>query len=154
MKKQPVKTDRWKRPLIGWREYVALPDLDVQKVKVKVDTGARSSSLHAFDIQPFRRGSLDWVSFMILPNQHSRLNAVRTEAPLLEYRHVRSSSGHQSERPVIRTSILLGQYRWVIDLTLTSRDEMGFRMLLGRQAIRKRFLVDTGRSFLSGWTPE
>jgi hypothetical protein len=154
MPRQPIKTDRWKRPLVGWREYVALPDYGVEKIKAKVDTGARSSSLHAFDIEPFQHGSVDWIAFSIHPVQHSRRGEIRTEAPLLEYRHVRSSNGHSAERPVVRTSIVLGEFRWVIDLTLTSRDEMGFRMLLGRQAIRKRFLVDTGRSFLSGWQPE
>jgi hypothetical protein len=137
-------------PYIGWREWLALPDLDVPLIKAKVDTGARSSSLHAFDISEFRRGKNTWLRFTIAPQQRSLASGIVTEAPLVEYRSVRSSSGHQSYRPVIRTTIILGDLKWTTEITLSSRDEMGFRMLLGRQAIANRFLVDSGKSFLTG----
>lgn len=136
-------------PLIGWREWVGLPGLGISAVKAKVDTGARSSALHAFDLEPFRRGGQQFIRFKVHPLQRNLTVAVQAEAEVLEYRHVRSSGGHVTWRPVILTSIeLLGQ-RWLVELTLASRDTMGFRMLLGRQAIRGRFAVDAGRSFLA-----
>jgi hypothetical protein len=136
--------------VIGWREWVALPELGIAATKAKVDSGARSSSLHAFDVEPFKRGKRWYVRFKVHPQQRDAATTVVTEAELLEYRHVRSSTGHDSHRPVIRTAIeLLGQ-RWSIELTLAARDAMGFRMLLGREALRGRFLVDPSRSFLGG----
>lgn len=136
--------------VIGWREWIGLPDLGIEAIKVKVDTGARSSSLHAYDLQEFERHGRKMVRFAIHPVQRSDTKVVETEAPLLEYRSVRSSTGRARTRPVIVTNItLLGQL-WAVELTLANRDEMGFRMLLGRQAIRRRFLVDTSRSFYGG----
>lgn len=136
--------------LIGWREWIALPDLGVKQIKAKVDTGARSSSLHAWDIEEFTRDGRAWLRFLLHPLQRSIKKSVHAEAELLEYRPVRSSTGHQSLRPVIVThAVLLGQ-KWPIELTLASRDEMGFRMLLGREALRGRFLVHSGASFLAG----
>lgn len=137
------------KPTIGWREWVSLPDLGVKRVKAKVDTGARSSSLHAFDVEVVRgRGrSHGKVRFQVHPIQHDSGTTIYCEVPLHDERLVRSSDGRQELRPVIRTKIdILGE-SWEIDLTLTSRDVMGFRMLLGREAIRRRFLVDPGRSF-------
>lgn len=133
---------------LGWREWVALPDLDIPRIKVKVDTGARSSSLHAYDIEVFSRGRRDFVRFTVHPVQRETRTTIHCVAELYEHRHVKSSSGHREYRPIIRTAIELGGERWPIDLTLTTRDAMGFRMLLGREAIRKRFLVDPGRSYL------
>jgi hypothetical protein len=137
-------------PLIGWREWVALPDLSVPTIKVKIDTGARSSALHAYDVEEFRRQKQVWVRFAIHPRQRSRQPEIVAEAPLLEYRVVRSSLGQESYRPVIITTIELLDSRWPIELTLVDRDAMGFRMLLGRQAVRGRFLIHPGRSFLAG----
>ncbi len=134
---------------MGWREWVALPDLGVDRIKVKVDTGARSSSLHAFDLEDFTRKGEGWVRFKVHPIQHSSRGTVEVEAAVLERRSVRSSSGHEAMRPVIATAVELGGERWTIELTLTRRDAMGFRMLLGRQAVRGRCLVDPGRSFLT-----
>jgi len=134
--------------IIGWREWVALPDLDISRIKAKVDTGARSSSLHAFDIEVFSRRQRDLVRFIVHPVQRETKTTIRCVAELHEHRHVKSSSGHREYRPVIRTVLELGGERRPIDLTLTTRDAMGFRMLLGREAIRKRFLVDPGRSYL------
>lgn len=137
-------------PVIGWREWAGLPDFGIEWIKVKVDTGARSSSLHAFNLQPFRRNGVDWVRFQIHPVQRKRIKIMEVEAKVLEYRSVRSSSGKASLRPVIVTSVRLHGTEWPIELTLASRDEMGFRMLLGREAIRGHFLVDSGNSYYSG----
>lgn len=133
---------------IGWREWLALPELGIARIKAKVDTGARSSSLHAYDIEVFTRGKRDFVRFVVHPVQRETKTTVRCVAELHEHRHVKSSSGHREYRPIIRTAVELGGEIWPIDVTLTTRDEMGFRMLLGREAIRKRFLVDSGRSYL------
>lgn len=135
---------------IGWREWVALPDFGVQSIKAKIDTGARTSSLHAFDIERFRRRGRDMVRFMIHPEQRSKIGAQRVEAPLLDKRSVRPSSGESEVRHVVETSIELLGSCWLLELTLTRRDAMGFRMLLGRQALRGHILVDPGRSFLNG----
>jgi hypothetical protein len=137
-------------PAIGWREWVALPALGVGAIKVKVDSGARSSSLHAYAVREFRRDGRLMVAFTIHPLQRETHTTIEAEAELLEYRHVRSSGGHQTRRPVIVTPIKLFGQRWEIELTLASRDSMGFRMLLGRQAVRRRFLIDPARSFLAG----
>ena len=136
--------------VVGWREWVALPDLGVDAVKVKVDTGARSSSLHAFDMETFRRGRRDWVRFSIHPLQRSTAESVVAEAQILEYREIRSSGGQETRRPVIVTPVRFLDQTWDIELTLSTRDTMGFRMLLGREAVRHRFLVDPGRSFYGG----
>jgi hypothetical protein len=140
-------------PVIGWREWVGLPDLGVGVIKAKVDTGARSSSLHAFGLARFRRNGVSWVRFEIHPIQHSAEAAFGVEAEVLEYRRVRSSSGRSAMRPVIRTGLRLLGETWPIELTLASRDQMGFRMLLGREAFRRRFLVDASRSYLGGEPP-
>ena len=138
------------KPVIGWREWVALPQLGIPSIKPKIDTGARSSSLHAVDVEEFSRGDKIFVRFRVHPNQRNSKGTVTAEAQVLEYRNVKSSSGQKSLRPVIVTEIeILGQ-RWPIELTLADRDEMGFRMLLGREAIRGRFLVDAGSSFYGG----
>lgn len=138
------------RPAIGWREWIHLPDLGIEAIKAKVDTGARSSSLHAYDIERFRRGGRRYVRFKVHPLQRDFRTTVRTEAPLVDLRKVRSSSGAVSLRPVILTTIELLDQAWEIEVTLTRRDQMGFRMLLGRQAMRGRFVVDPARSFLGG----
>lgn len=137
-------------PAIGWREWVALPRLGVPTIKVKVDSGARSSALHAFDVEEYRHRGAPWVRFAVHPLQRNGQATVYCEAALDEYRTVRSSGGHETRRPVIVTEVELMNLRWSIELTLASRDAMGFRMLLGRQAVRNRFLVDTGHSFLAG----
>lgn len=140
-------------PEIGWREWVQLPALGIPAIKVKVDTGARSSSLHAYDIKRFQRGGVRMVRFKVHPIQRDFRTTVETEAELIDLRKVRSSSGAVSLRPVIVTEVELLGTRWEIEVTLTRRDAMGFRMLLGRQAIRGRFAVDAGRSFVGGKPP-
>jgi hypothetical protein len=138
------------RPIIGWREWVSLPELAIPAIKVKVDTGARSSSLHAFDVTTFTRRGKQILQFRVHPFQRDTARTVTATAPLLEYRRVRSSSGHATLRPVILTAVEWRGRRWTIELTLASRDQMGFRMLLGRAAIREQFVVDPGRSYLGG----
>ena len=137
-------------PLIGWREWITLPDLQVASLKVKVDTGARSSSLHAFDLVTFHRRGVEWVRFSIHPVQRSGKDMVEAEAKVLEHRSVRSSSGKATMRPVIVTRVELLGMVWPVELTLANRDAMVFRMLLGREAIRHRFLVDSGKSYYGG----
>jgi len=144
-----TKAKRSQLPVIGWREWVGLPEFGIKSIKVKVDTGARSSSLHAYDVTEFVRRGVKFVRFRIRPVQRSR-QEVLAEAELLEYRAVKTSSGRATMRPVIVTHVeLLGEF-WPVELTLANRDEMGFRMLLGREAFRRRFLVDGGRSFYGG----
>jgi len=137
-------------PMIGWREWVALPELGIATIKAKVDTGARSSALHAFDIDFFSRQGKRMVRFKVHPCQRDTQQTVAAEAELVDERGVRNSGGRLETRPVIRTTVELMGERWPIELTLTNRDAMGFRMLLGRQALRRRFLVHAGRSFLAG----
>ena len=152
-KKHTKKEKEQGGAVIGWREWVGLPDLGIKAIKVKVDTGARSSSLHAFDLEEFERNGKRMVRFAIHPVQRTNDKIVVAEARLLEHRSVRSSTGRARVRPVIVTNIELLGERWPVELTLANRDEMGFRMLLGREAIRKRFLVDVGRSFYGGKPP-
>jgi hypothetical protein len=137
-------------PVVGWREWLALPDFEINSIKAKLDTGARTSSLHVFDLSTFRRNGREWVRFGVHPLQRNTKKTVRAEARILEYRKVRSSTGQASLRPVIATSVTLLGRTWKIEVTLANRDAMGFRMLLGRQAVRKRFIVDPGRSFYGG----
>lgn len=137
-------------PVIGWREWVSLPDLGIDKIKAKVDTGARSSSLHAFDIEMFQKDGADWVRFKVHPVQRKDIALVELESPVLDTRSVRSSSGKAAVRPVIVTNVALLGVTWPVELTLANRHQMGFRMLLGRQAFRRRFLVDAGKSYLGG----
>lgn len=135
------------RPVIGWREWVALPELGIDRIKAKVDTGARSSSLHAFDVRLFERDGRQFVRFKLHPLQRSTKTTIQAEAPVLEFRPIKSSSGHITRRPVVKTQVSLMGQCWPIELTLASRDEMGFRMLLGREAVRGRFVVDAGGSY-------
>lgn len=144
-----------KRPpiVIGWREWIELPNLGIPRVKAKIDTGARSSSIHALDIKLSESAGKTFVDFRVHPLQRNAHETVRCRAEVLEYRLIRSSSGHAQKRPVIVTDIRVLGETWPIELTLANRDEMGFRMLLGREAIRKRFMVDCGKSFYGGQPP-
>lgn len=147
-------SDEKDRALIGWREWIALPELGVDWVKAKVDTGARTSSLHAWNIREFERDGHAWVRFVLHPEQRDDSYEIEVEAPLCERRHVRPSTGKRQLRPVIETSVVVHGQRFTTEITLASRDAMGFRMLLGRQALRERFLVDSAQSFVGGKRPK
>ncbi|MCA9088410.1 MAG: ATP-dependent zinc protease [Planctomycetaceae bacterium] len=134
-------------PVIGWREWVGLPLLSVDAIKVKVDSGARTSSLHAFHVERFRKEGGDFVRFQVHPLQRRSDVTIECVAPLLDYREIRSSNGAVTQRAVISTQLALLDELIDIELSLTRRDQMGFRMLLGREAIRSRFLVDSGLSY-------
>jgi hypothetical protein len=146
----PLSKTKPEPQVIGWREWIRLPDFGPSTIKAKVDTGARTSSLHAFEVEEFRRGKRDMVRFQIHPEQRSSKVSIEVEAPLLERRKVTPSSGHSELRPVVLTTIELMGESFEVELTLTRRDEMGFRMLLGRQALRGRFLVNPGKSYMNG----
>jgi len=135
-------------PVIGWREWIALPDLGIEAIKVKIDTGARSSALHAFEMETFSQNGKSMVQFKVHPYQGDTKQVVTVIGEVIETRQVRNSGGQTELRPVIQTIVELSGERWQIELTLTNRDEMGFRMLLGREAVRKRFLIDSGKSYL------
>lgn len=126
------------------------PELGIDSIKAKVDTGARTSALHAFGLKEVVRNGRTYVSFEIHPEQRLSSPAIPVELPLLTRRRVRDSGGRVEERPLVEAVIELLGESWPIELTLTRRDVMGFRMLLGRQAIRGRFIVDPGRSFYGG----
>ena len=138
----------------GWREWVTLPALGIDKIKVKVDTGARTSALHAWHIQEIERDGRSWARFCVHPNQRTMKGEIWCEAPIIDHREVRNSGGRAEHRYVVETDLKLGEELWPIELTLTSRDNMGFRMLLGRTAIRSKLLVDPGRSYLLGKKPK
>lgn len=133
--------------VIGWREWVTLDDLNLPPIKAKVDTGARTSSLHAYDLKFYKRLRKEFVSFKVHPVQKNTKKVVTCHSRILEYRKVKSSNGKSELRPVILTNVKLFDDEWPIELTLTNRDEMGFRMLLGRESIKNLFYVDPGKSF-------
>ena len=128
--------------IVGSEEWCSLPGLGLPAIKARVDSGAATSSLHAFNIVPFQRDGELWISFEVHPLQNDRSVVVRHEAPVLEQRSVRNTSGISENRYVIREELVLGEQRWAIELTLTNRDAMGYRMLLGREAMVGRVLVD------------
>jgi hypothetical protein len=135
---------------VGWREWVGLPGIGVEWLKAKVDTGAQTSSLHAFALELFGRDGEDWVRFEVHPWQRSSDDPVRVELPVHDRRHVRSSSGHVEERYVVLLDLRLDGRTVPAEVTLTRRDAMGFRMLIGRQVLKRGFLVDSSASYLGG----
>lgn len=140
-----------KQALIGWREWLALPAFGIERIKAKVDTGARTSALHAMQITPFDNDGAAWVSFQVAPHSGGARDLARIEcrAPVRDRRSIKSSSGHSQDRYVITTPVVLGGRHFDIEVTLTDRAEMGFEMLFGRTALRAgRFLVHPTRSFL------
>jgi len=154
--------------IAGWREWVSLPALGVPWIKAKLDTGARSSSLHAFDVEEIPAGPaagssggadaaaeapLGRVRFGVRPWQESDDDAVVVELPVHDRRQVRSSSGHTEERIVVLMDVVLQGRTVTAEVTLTNRDEMGFRMLIGREALRQGFVVDSAQSFIGGRAP-
>ena len=135
---------------LGWREWVALPDLGLPAIKVKVDSGARTSALHAFRTEKYQLDCVDMVKFLIHPIQKNYDFHVECHAPIIDLREVSDSGGHKEMRYVIETSIVIGTVSWPIELNLTNRDTMRFRMLLGRRAIEARAVIDPVASYLNG----
>lgn len=148
------KRPRKQMPVIGWREWVGLPQLGVPPLRAKIDTGARTAALHAFGLETFEREGTTYARFAVHPEHKQPGLAFVTEAAVVDERTVKSSSGSAEERLVIATQIAIGPHVFGAEVTLTRRDEMGLPMLLGRQTIRRRFLVDAGRSYLIGEPPE
>ncbi len=140
--------------IIGWREWIVLPELGVTAIKAKIDTGARSSAIHAFHVETFWKGEKHWVRFQMHPFQRNTSKTITAEAEILDEREVRNSGGHAEKRIAILTTVELEKQRWPIELTLTNRDVMGFRMLLGRAAVREHFLVHPGKSYLLSHKPK
>ena len=136
--------------IIGSEEWCAFPALGIPAIKARVDSGAKTSSIHAFNIHPFSRGGTPWVSFEIHPIQQDRRTVVRCEAQIVDRRLVKSSTGISEKRYVIRTPLTFAGETWEIELTLANRDSMGYRMLLGREAMSGRLLVDPAESHRSG----
>ena len=144
---------RRRRPdlVVGWREWVLVDGIGCEApVKAKIDTGAATSALHAPLLQVFERHGSPWATFTFRPHQRGSRDSMRVEVPIVDERRVRSSNGVTELRPVAETSITIGDQSWTVQFTLTRRDTMGFRMLLGRHALRGRAVVDVSRSFATG----
>jgi len=146
-----MKSKLVKKQIIGWREWVSFSDLGIEKIKAKIDTGARSSALHAYNIECYttKNGKLR-VKFSVHPLQKNNKCVIPCHADVIDQRYVKSSSGQQELRTTILTNLTMGVDSWPIELTLTNRDNMGFRLLIGRTALRRKFLVDPQRSFFCG----
>ncbi len=136
--------------LIGWREWVRLPELGNAAIKVKVDTGAQTSAIHAWNIKVTESDDGRMAEFDLHPFQDDNKRKIHATAPVVDLRNIKSSNGQVQERVVIETPLEIAGRTWMIELTLTRRDEMGFRMLLGRTAMQGHLLVDPSHSFLAG----
>lgn len=138
--------------IVGWREHLALPFFGIPLIKAKIDTGAKTSAIHAFDVELFSINSKNMVRFKLHPYQRDTRQTIIASSELIDKRYVRNSGGTEEMRPVIKTFIELGSRTWEVELTLTNRELMGFRMLLGRQALNNHVLIDPSKSFLLGGT--
>ncbi len=151
MTKDLIKKPKTPKIIIGWEEWCALPDLGIPAIKAKIDTGAKTSALHAYDIQTYDNHNVPFVRFRVDPLQGKKDRHLVCEAPLVEKRIITSSNGEREIRPVILTALTFGAVTINAELTLTSRHKMNFRMLLGREALRTaKFVVEPSKSFLLG----
>jgi hypothetical protein len=149
-----MKATKKEKLVVGWREWVSLPDLNLHHIKAKIDTGARTSALHAFSVRGYKKKGVHRVKFLIHPFQ-SRSDIVKEcDAKIVDERWVTDSGGHREKRYVILTTLVMGDEAWDIEMTLTNRDTMKFRMLLGRTAMHGKVMVNPGRSFLVGKKPK
>lgn len=135
---------------VGWREWVLLPELGLPWIKAKIDTGARTSCLHAFCLESFEKNGAEWIRFGIHPHQNETESEIYCESKIIDKRIVSDSGGHKEQRYVISTTLKLCELQWPIEITLTNRDTMNFRMLLGRTAMMKRIVVNPAESYLLG----
>ena len=149
MKKTRKKRAKKQLALLGWREWISLPDLGIDKISAKIDTGAHTSSLYATHIKVFERDEEEFATFRVTYGKPGKRKFSTAEAPLVGFRKVKSSSGETEERPVILTSLCIMGQCWKSEVTLTSRQSMQFPMLLGRACLKKRFIVDPSRANLS-----
>ena len=134
--------------ILGSEEWCSFPEIGIPAIKARVDSGAKTSALHAINIAPFLKAEENWVKFDINPIQNNLKTVIHCEAKLIDKRIVKSSSGFREQRYVIQTNINIGNDTWPIEMTLTNRDSMGFRMLLGREAMSGRILVDPEQKYL------
>lgn len=134
---------------IGWREHVGLPEFHIGQIKAKIDTGARTSAIHALDLKMFEQHGAAFVAFSVPGSPNREL--VRCSAPLIDQRAIKNTSGVPETRHIVHTTLVIARRHWKIEISLTDRTEMGFDLILGRAAIRRHsFLVNPGRSFLAG----
>jgi hypothetical protein len=149
-----VTQDNSSLPIIGWREWLSIPDLGIPNIKAKVDTGARTSCLHTAGLELYTTDDgEERVKFQVHPNQNSVKRTIDCDWPVATHKSVRDSGGHEEIRPFIDIPVTLGIHTWEIQFSLTNRDNMKFRMLLGRRAMENRFLVDPVGSYLSSSRP-
>ncbi len=147
-----MNSDKTKVQTVGWREWMALPELGIAGIKAKLDTGARTSALHTHTLDIDTKDGMPSVQFSVHP-LHKSDRLVECRAPMIDERWVTDSGGHRELRPVIRTMVQLGTEIWSVEMTLTRRDNMRFHMLLGRTAMRGRLQIDSGQSYVLGRKP-